>query len=67
MGAAMCGQGILEPHHDIGMMPPLFQIAAGIADRQAIDKSMNQFLLESSRDFRMSDQLMLRFGETTDF
>ena len=37
-----------------------------IADRQAIDKSMNQFLLEGSRNFRVRDQLMSRFGETTD-
>jgi len=66
MRVAMCGQGILEPHHDIGMMAPLSQIAAGIADRQAIDKSMNQLLLESSRDFRIRNQLVLRFRETTD-
>ena len=62
----MCGQSILEPYHDIGMMPPLLLIADGIADGQAIDESMNQFLLESSRDFRIRDQLMSRFGETTD-
>jgi hypothetical protein len=48
------------------MMPPLLLIADGIADGQAIDESMNQFLLESSRDFRIRDQLMSRFGETTD-
>ena len=48
------------------MTPPLFQMTADIADRQAIDESMNQFLREGWRDFRVSDPLMCRFGETTD-
>src|ERR1700730_19453082 len=33
----MCGQGVLKADHDISMMPPLFLIAAGLADCQAID------------------------------
>ena len=46
--------------------PSLFQMTADIADRQAINESMNQFLREGSRNFRVCDPLMFRFGETTD-
>ena len=46
--AAMRGQRILEPNHDIGVLAPRFQIAFGIAGRQAIDKRMKQLLLEGS-------------------
>ena len=46
--------------------PPLFQMTADITERQAIDESMNQFLRECSRNFRVCNPLMFRFGETTD-
>ncbi len=51
----MCGQRILEPNHDVGVMPPRFQIADGIVSRQAIDQRVKQFLLECARDFRIRD------------
>jgi hypothetical protein len=51
----MFGQYILEPNHDVGVVPPRFQIVVGIVGRQAIDKRVKQFLLECSRDFRIRD------------
>jgi len=53
--ATMRGQRILEPNHDIGVVPPRFQIAVGIVGCQALDKRVKQFLLECSRDFRIRD------------
>ncbi len=51
----MRGQRILEPDHDIGVVPPRFRIAIGIVGRQAIDQRVKQFLLECSCDFRIRD------------
>jgi len=51
----MRGQRILELNHDIGVMPPRFQVAVGIVSRQTIDERVKQFLLERSRDFRIRD------------
>jgi hypothetical protein len=46
----MRSQRILEPNHDIGVMPPRFQVAVRIVSRQTIDERVKQFLLERSRD-----------------
>ena len=53
--ATQRGQRIFEPNHDIGVVPPRFQIATGIIGRQAIDERVKQLLLERSRDFRIRD------------
>ena len=49
----MCGQRIFEPDHNIGVVPLRFEIAVGIVGRQAVDKRVKQFLLESSCDLRV--------------
>jgi len=53
--ATMRGQRILKPNHDVGVMPPRFQIADDIVSSQAIDERVKQFLFERSRDFRIRD------------
>jgi hypothetical protein len=51
----MRSQHVLEPNHDIGVVPPRLWMAAGILGGQAIDKRVKQFLLECSCDFRIGD------------
>jgi hypothetical protein len=38
-------QRILESKHNVGMMPPGFQISAGVVGRQAIDKPSVKHLI----------------------
>jgi hypothetical protein len=58
-------QRLLEPNHDIGVMPLRFQIAVRTTVREAVDKRVEQVLLERSRDFRIPDQLTSCLSETT--
>ena len=51
----MRSQCILEPDHDIGVIPPGFELPVGIVGRQAIDQRVEQLLLKSPRDLRVRD------------
>src|SRR5271157_3687235 len=59
----MLCQGFFEPGDDLLMMPPWRAVLSRIVARQAVDKSVEQVLLDGPSNLWVDNQFRVGFGE----